>query len=284
VPGELQIPKATIPVAGAHSWESGLQGFSVYVWESRELLRLAREDPGFWAGLKANSLNRLLVSFDRAQLDALISGSMRIELEAFLDEARQRGIAVNLLVGEPSWILPEYRRDLLNLVQELSVFEFSGLHLDLEPNQLNAEIYSESYLLGQLLATVQAVRQVSPWPVGLSIHPRYLDEKKTQVCLGCALSQLALDEVALMIYSSKPETVADRFKKVAAAYPDLPLSVAQSVEPVLTDKESYSKFSRTEFFAVMVRLQGLLGKQKPAAVIIQSWQDFERMKPKNSDG
>jgi outer membrane protein TolC len=284
VPRELYQPKSDVPVVAVHSWEPDSGVFSVYVWESRELLKLARESSRFWDDLKANSFNRLLISFDQSQIEALNSSPMRLELQAFLEEARRRGIAVNLLLGEPSWILPEFRQDLLNLVQELSAFEFSGLHLDLEPNQLNSEIYSESYLLGQLLATVQSVRQVSPWPLGLSIHPRYLDEKQTNICLGCALSQLALDEVALMIYSSKPETVANRFNKVAAAYPDLSLSLAQSVEPILTGKESYSGFTRGAFFNAMARLQNLIGNEKPAAVIIQSWRDFERMKPENKDG
>ena len=88
---------------------------------------------------------------------------------------------MDLLLGEPLWILPKFRQELLGLIEEFADLPFKGIHLDLEPNQLAGEQYREIYLLRQLIRTLQAAKRVSQVPIGLSIHYRYLQPDKNDL-------------------------------------------------------------------------------------------------------
>ena len=182
-------------------------------------------------------------------------------------------------MGEPLWILPKFRQELLTLIEKFSDFPFKGIHLDLEPNQLASEQYSETYLLEQLIRTLHAAKRVSRLPIGLSIHFRYLEPDKNDLCFGCALENLDLEEVTLMIYVSNPLRVAELAGSIANRYPRVKFSIAQSVEPILLKEESYFTKTKKEFRAKMKQLYSEMKHNNFSTIFIQSWEDLEGMKP-----
>ncbi len=186
---------------------------------------------------------------------------------------------MELLLGEPLWILPGHRQDLLRIIQQLSGFDFDGLHLDLEPDQLDSKKYAREYLLAQLLHTLQAAARVSPWPLAISIHPRYFDRSKFKICLGCALAQLPVAETVLMIYVSNPEEAARRASAILAENPRLRWSVALSVEPFLSAAESYADKGLSGLRNGIDILRSRLAGANFSTVMIQSWTYLETLKP-----
>lgn len=253
--------------------------FGYYVWNSRKLLDQWEQGEPFYQRLADMQAARLLVSFDREQIRELQQEKKANIWRRFIEQTAGHGIRVELLLGEPLWILPEYRQDLLEIIQKLRFFPFSGLHLDLEPNQLSQKEYSETYLLAQFLRTLQAAVEVSPWPVGVSLHPRYLQPGNYEICLGCALRNLDIYEVALMSYSTNPEKVGQLVGSIVEEYPDISCSVAQSVEPILTAGESYFSHGQDEFGQKMELLRRALPQKTSDSILIQSFQDFQNMLP-----
>jgi len=253
---------------------------TVYVWESQLLLDRSKIDLTFWKQFHPHGINRLLLSLDGQQIKGLAFQENKTDLLNFITRAGEKDIRVELLLGEPLWILPKYRRNLLEIIQVLKDIPFTGLHLDLEPNQLDQNRHGNKYLLTQLLHTLQSVKRVSPWPVGLSIHPRYLEPQKNQLCLGCALSNLEINETILMIYVANPVRVAQLALPILSRFPKLSFSIAQSVEPILPVEESYARQSRKQF---QTRMKELGTAMVPAAnfttIAIQSWEDFLKLKP-----
>ncbi len=253
-------------------------GIGYYVWDSRKLFSQWEQGETFYQTLSAIHAARLLVSFDREQIRDIQQGKKAEMWRHFIEQTKKHDIAVELLLGEPLWILPRYRQDLLEIIQKLNAFPFSGLHLDLEPNQLAQKEYNEAYLLTQLLRTLQAVVEISPWPVAMSLHPRYL-QPDNKICLGCALSNLDIDEVTLMSYIAEPERVNQVVAPIIEQYPDISFSIGQSVEPILTTEESYFSHGQDTFWQSMDRLQQFLSEKTSGRILIQSFQDFQAMLP-----
>jgi len=254
--------------------------FTVYVWNSQPLLDQSPTDSTFWKNCRVYGINRLLVSFNGRQLKALARRENKINLSRFISRADKQHIRVELLLGEPLWILPTYRPNLIEIINQLKDIQFSGLHLDLELNQLDQNRHGKAYLEAEWLRTLQAVKRVSPWPVGVSLHPRYIDPKKNRLCLGYALSGLEVNEVTLMIYVANPIRVAQIALPILRQYPGLSISIAQSVEPILSVEESYASQGRKQFQS---RMEALRISLAPAAnfttIAIQSWKDLLRMAP-----
>ncbi|WP_319522942.1 TolC family protein [uncultured Desulfosarcina sp.] len=273
------MPEKTEEAEEASARIAGPSGYGAYLWKSRLLPPGRRAGDSFWRQLASAGIDRLLVSFDGPQLEALRHKKPRIDLNHFLTAAHEHKVKIELLLGEPLWILPAHRRDLLAIIQQLADLPFDGLHLDLEPNQLDTDRYGETFLLAQLLRTVQAAKLLSPWPVGLSIHPRYLDDERTEICLGCALTNMELDELTLMIYVARPKRVSQIAGAIQKRFPRLRISVAQSVEPELSADESYAGNSRSFFVRQMDALSVELAGPTFAGILIQSYSDFMDMRP-----
>jgi outer membrane protein TolC len=98
-------------------------GFGVYIWNSGDFLK---PPPGFWKMLKGNGITRILVSFHNGQIKSIENGRLGERLHRFLEEAKNRGILTELLLGEPSWILPEKRKSLLRIIGVFKDYSFDG--------------------------------------------------------------------------------------------------------------------------------------------------------------
>ncbi len=255
--------------------------FTVYVWDSQQLLRRFDRSPDeFFAALHAQQIDRLLISFTPAQINALGNAAERMRWVDLLQQAFRRGLRAELLLGEPRWLLPQYRGGLLDIIRKLADLPFQGIHLDLEPDQLCDFQPEGVFRLEYLPQTIAAVRGVTALPVGLSIHPRYLDpHSAAQNNIGRALEQAGLAEVALMIYTTNAQRTVAIAAGIARAFPRLKLSLAQSVEPVLSEDESYAGMPRARFFAHMAALQQEAAAVGVDAILIQGWKDFDGMQP-----
>jgi len=279
-PPRIASPRETEPVAIDPTVYQGLPHLSVYVWNSARLLRKFAAQSDFLDSLVQSGVRRLLISFTAHQIEALEQAARRRQVVDFVQAAQLSGIRIELLLGEPLWILQQFRPQLLTLIRRLADIPFQGLHLDLEPNQLISDAYDEHDLQVQLLGTLQAVKAVTDLPVGLSIHYRYLSPApEGGICLGCAIKDLGVDEVTLMIYVSNPSRVAQIAGPILARFPELAFSIAQSVEPILLPEESYYAQSRGRFLEQMRSLRTALEFDNFRSVLIQSWEDYCEMKP-----
>ena len=94
-------------------------------------------------------------------------------LEQLAQRARQRGIRLELLLGEPTWVLPQGRGNMLALLQKVQSMPFGMVHLDLERSQLPE--YSKG--LGPQCARQPAGGGDScRLPISLTTHHRELRE------------------------------------------------------------------------------------------------------------
>ncbi len=200
-----------------------------YVWSSEKTLKQLRTQT---RGAQRD-VNALLISLDADQLSRY--RDQPSSLNAALTGAHAQGLRVELLLGEPRWILPEHRGELLSIVDEFSTFAFDGIHLDLEPNQLPQHDGTE--VLEQLVATLKAVRSHTALPLELSVHPRYLTAQIDGRSLG---DHLIDNDVAatLMIYVSNPNRVIEIAQPLLDRYPNLQQRIALSVENTLSPEES----------------------------------------------
>lgn len=275
-----------LPAATPEKESVSATNLGAYLWRA-ELLpvwRASALDTAAWAAeLKRRTpFDHLLISFTGAQIERLRSEPrIRERLLALLGDLRSAGIRPNLLLGEPTWILPAHRLELLSLVRQLAGLPFAGLHLDLEPNQLAATGLSDSVLLQELAATTAATAAASPWPVSLSLHPRYLEAQADGRPFAALLEKIAPEYVALMIYLGDPQKTAARAMPLLAGRPGLEFRIAQSVEPpgVLPSALSYADRSREELMKELARLEeALAGAPNFTGALIQNFSYFQGMK------
>jgi outer membrane protein TolC len=255
--------------------QTAVKGF--YVWEAHALREQSDTDPLFWKRLQRAGSDRLLVSLNPSQIEALAQPVVRDSFAAWLKQARSEGMAIELLLGEPLWMLPKHRGDLLKIVRALADLPFSGLHLDIEPDQLSPSAHELPYLLTEWLNSVRAVKNVSPWTLGVSLHPRYLLGGENWPDIGNGLVEIGAKEVALMIYSSNPARVMDVATAILQRYPALSFLIAQSVEPQLSSQESHQSAGRQLFEERMEQVVKGLGLPNFRGLIVQDWKFWQEM-------
>lgn len=257
----------------------GLHGLSIYLWDSAGAL--SSSSPSFWNKMSEQGINRILLSLNQQQISYY--HTQISELNNFLNMAKSKGIKVELLLAEPSWMLVENRGQLLEIIRLLNQFNFSAIHLDLEINQLDKSIKLE-HALRFWLDTVKAVTVQSRWPVAISSHPRYLQKNMAGFdCFVCKLHEAGVNEISVMIYSTHINNVVDTMTKLINAYPSVKFSVAQSIEKQLSLENSYASYAKNTFLDHMMTLQKTLTIHKNySGIVIQSWQDLENYLYENS--
>lgn len=218
---------------------------------------------------------RIMLSFKADEIAALARQEPLAErLRRFLAEARARGTAVDLLLGDPDWLRPAGRGALLEYVRSLSGFAFDGLHLDLERSQLPAR--DQPAYPRWLVATIREVAAASPWPVALSVHYREV----AAPALVEALRAAGLKELCLMVYSGNPGRVREIVAPILARHPGLAIAVAQSLEPQLPPGESLAGEGAASALTALDRVDRELRRfPNFAGVRVQSLEDFSRMRP-----
>lgn len=263
--GDARLHWPSAADVGVSVWSQG-----VYIWDSRALL-----DPQQRAAelqrLQRSGLQQLYVGLSAAQVGAE-DGSVPA-LAALLQAAEPLGLQVSLLLGEPSWITPQGRPELLRLLERYRQLPFAGLHLDLEVEQLGWPVPAER--LRQWLDTLAAVTRQSPWPLAISSHPRWFEAPTADApCVPCALEQV--EQISLMIYQRDPRRSAAAATAIAARWPQLRFRLAQSVERKLQDNLSWKGASATQLQTQVAAWQPELSAAGISGVDWQDWQDYPR--------
>ncbi|MBY0498602.1 MAG: TolC family protein [Nitrosomonas sp.] len=242
---------------------------AVYVWNFDELITHA----GLWNKKETHVINRFLVSLDARQISQAADNPKN--LRNFLHDAHHHKKKIELLLGDPDWILPEYRHHLIQIIHQLKTVSFDGLHLDIEPDQLESELSGKARL-EEFVETIRQVAAISPWPIGISIHPRYLTKDSSfGLCIPCELGKIGVKEITVMYYSMNVHAIVTALKSAMQQHPALMFSLAQSLEQELGSENSYAHKPRQHFINAMQHLQDQLQSSNFSGLIIQSWLDWE---------
>lgn len=249
--------------------------FSVYAWNYDDIV----SQPGFWEKIKSMRINRILLSFNAQQIASVTSDPAA--LNKFLQKAKHQGVTVELLLGDPNWILPKARMRLLEIIKRLRSIHFDGLHLDIEPDQLTEELAGKDKL-GEFIETIRQATRISPWPVAISIHPRYLaKETSFDLCIPCELRESGVKEITVTYYSMNLNSIAMTMKSAMQQYPELMFSLAQSLEPELDVENSYAHKPQAFFRDSIQKLHIHLRASNFNGLVIQSLKDWEKYTHEN---
>lgn len=252
---------------------------AVYLWKSSLLLEGQLTPSTF----KNEGISKVLLSLDGTQLQRLSEPTFASHVRNILILYEKEGVSISLLLGEPTWILPEFRADLMKILRLSNQFDFETVHLDMEPSQLDVERYGYAYLTAQLLRTVQMADELSDHPIEISIHPRLLDSSITEFCFGCGLTNLNLAKVVVMMYRTDFDAVQQEMAGLTRVNPELSLALAQSVEleSILGPKNSYgSPESRPAFQQMRLSLQDIdKSGGWTGDLYIQDWSSYAELFP-----
>lgn len=251
------------------------KGQMFYFWKGDDLLYPGKGRAFFEQAAK-EGVSGILVSFSPRGIAFLRTAGGKARLDEALEAARRAGVRAELLLGDPSWILAAHRKELTDLVRELGGFAFSGIHLDLEPDQLPDAEARRMELLLSLTETVREVKRAARLPVSLSVHPRYLEGSLGPVAAK-GFGAAGVDEIAVMIYSTKVDSVASRMKAILSSWPGLRFRLALSVERELPPSESFFKGGKKSFLEAVDFLQGELASSSFAGTVVQSWENYKEM-------
>jgi len=255
------------------------QAYTVYVWESQRLIERFAQPQTFFADLSRLHIHRILLSFTAEQMAPLTLPTEIDRWYAFIAALQAGGVRVELLLGEPLWLLPDHRPELLAAIARLTDLPFEGIHLDLEPDQLEGRVPADEDLSELLLDTIREVRKAVALPLGVSIHPRYMDPLRLDGGLGPRLASLGVNEVTLMIYVADPQRVAAIAGPILDQNPKLAISIAQSVEASLAGRGSYADLTCGQLQERMRKLRELLPQKNMRAIVLQSWREYDGMSP-----
>lgn len=254
-------------VSAAHTQPQA--GLGWYVWQAQALL----DQPERLQDIPVGS-QRLLLSFTAPQLRALSQPGGLAQFNAFAARAHALHLRIDLLLGDPAWVLPKERPQLLALIDTLRDLPFDGLHLDLERSQLPASQQRrwETYLFD----TLRAVRSHTQWPMALTTHYRELRDP----AFARQLHAAGVSELVAMVYVNNPERTATIVRPLLQAPSGLRLWVAQSIERALPSPESSFNAGRA---ASLQRWRNLMHQLAPvpgfAGIVVQSLEDYREARP-----
>lgn len=250
---------------------------SAYVWDPSALLD-AKTRTSELDKLASEGFSRVLLSFSKAELNFLKTPQGKRALLNLIEECKSRAMDVELLLGDPSWLLEKHRPNLLEIIGFMSQFPFDGIHLDIEPDSLPDAAKNRKALAQKLVDTTKEVLSASGFPVSLSIHPRYLEGELGQIA-GKGLAGIGVEYVAVMIYSSNAEKTAKRMEAIMKSFPNMRFALAQSVEQNLSPQESYGTKGKTALKEALHYMNKKLQSSQFEGFIIQSWKEYKEMKP-----
>lgn len=251
-------------------------GYGVYVWDYSELLKQSE----FWQLSRTFGINRILLSLNADEIASVANDAT--QLNGLLREARHHNMKIELLLGDPDWILPENRDHLVRIIMALKHIDFDGLHLDIEPDQLESQLEGKARL-DAFLESIRQAAAVSVWPIGVSIHPRYLEEQSSyHLCIPCQLENAGVREIAVMYYSMSIDSIVQTLQSAMTRHPGLTFSLAQSLERELGPENSYATQPQALFRKAMQVLRRQLQSPNFGELIIQSWHEWKTYHYENS--
>ena len=202
-------------------------------------------------------------------------------MNAMIADGARHGVAFELLLGDPSWIVPSGIPSLERIFHRLRAVNFDAVNLDLEPNELSGTPIKTAVM--DVVAAMKRYVAVSPWPVTLDANWIYMNDGNTfngGYCYPCGLEAAGVKRIALMVYISDPKTVYAISSPILKRYSSFTFTIGQSVEPpsVLPKRDSYWHDGSTAFFGQMQKLDAnMRARTNYAGVDVQSLQYLETM-------
>lgn len=241
-------------------------GTGWYAWFGRDWLN----HPEMVAQLPPGT-QRLLLSFKEQELLELgQAGKSAQQLKQLGQLAQQRNIRLELLLGEPTWVLPEGRGHLYRLIASLQSLPFHMIHLDLERSQLPEQ--QQKDWDKHVIALLSEVASQSALPISLTTHYRELMLPGFIENLG----KTGVKEVIPMIYSASPATTLAIMRKMPPLPEGMQIAVAQSIEKELSAQESFYSKGKTEAAKVWGEIAQSLYAEITGfnGIIVQSWDEY----------
>lgn len=271
---DAQAPSLKYSLSGGNAPGETMQ-LGVYAWDAAPFLGESYKRE--LAAVRSAGFGRILLGLDGAQIDKAAQGRGRVK--RLLDEAHRQGLTVELLLGDPNWILPEQRQGLFDIIATLSRYKFDGLHLDLEQNQLPGEESRRQEYARLTGDTILAAAERSPWPVGFSVHHRYLDPKgNTPEFRAMFNGQKKIREIAVMAYITNESVLGNVLRPISAVQPapgSPVLTLALSFEKSESPDNSHFQSGKGEFFAFMQTIWERYRRAVPGGMLVQSWENFK---------
>jgi hypothetical protein len=236
-----------------------------------------------WEFLAKKRVNGVLLGFNDTYIEQCSTPKGAAAMNAIIAQASKRGVNVELLLGDPSWIPASGIPSLTHILHELRAVNFAAVDLDLEPNEVAGP--TTAAVFKELVASMHAYVAASPWPVSIDVNHIYVDDdaiKQYAYCLMCGLAKAGVKHVNLMTYVSDPLKVVDDVAPILARYPSVTFTISQSVEglSVLPWYDSYWSVGFAQFHRDMEDLDAALRPSKNyGGILIESMYYLERMKP-----
>jgi len=255
--------------------------YGTYEWSVADLMRRWKAGT-LWSLLASKHVDDVLLGFDDTYIHKCSTVKGASEMNAMIAQAARHGVSVELLLGDPGWILPSGIPGLKQILLDLRKVRFAGLDLDLEPNEIKGVPVVTAF--EDLAAAMHAYIEASPWPVSIDVNHIYVDAAAVReygYCLMCALQRAGLKHANLMTYVSDPKKVIADVAPILARYPSVDFTIAQSVEnrSVLPVWDSYWSDGFDVFYRDMQQLDAALKTAKNyTGLTIESLYYLERMK------
>jgi hypothetical protein len=237
----------------------------VYIWNSKSLLKAPVQNLVI---VKKYGLSRILIGLDSKQI---VDPNLKKYIQQLLNIAHQKQINVEIVLGDPNWITPEKRPDLISLLKRLSPLAVDGFNLDLEIEQFPDWESRREILVTNWLDTLRAASSVIQSPLGATFHHRHLLNPE----FGERLRSAGVNNASIMIFTTGKDRVLEVAALAQQVLNTLDFSIAQSVERALPVTESYYTLG----LKPLVNLSQSLNSCCSTSLLIQAWDDLITMKP-----
>ena len=250
-------------------------GRALYLWRSAGWLTDGASELGDrkFADIRLAGIERLLISLDADQMRRVSADPL--PLVRAVRNTHEHGFKVELLLGDPEWIRPERRPELLHTIEALKTVPFDGVHLDLEPAQIDPAPEKLPGLLASLAQTLSAASDASPWPMALSVHPRDLDVPVGGSSFAEVLHRLRVSPT-IMVYVANPDRAVAIAETLLGHHPELSFSVALSLEKSLSPEESLWSYTEAERRRRIERVESQLAAANFSGLTLEledAWRD-----------
>ncbi|GEM_PF-3003532 len=238
-----------------------------YVWNGEAWLA----DPA-QANALPDSSRVVLLSFKAPTLDSFLDSPEAADrLRRLVSHLHASGLQVYALFGYPQLVFPQGRRAVLRWLPPMIDAGIDGIAFDAERSQL-PESERAAWEEG-LEKAIAAVRDVSPLPIAVTVNWRDLSQPE----LAAALRGAGASVLDVMLYVANPKRVVELTRRILPNADGLPVFIAQSIEPHLSDEESVASLGRSVALSRWRSISDQLsGSPGFAGIMVQSWEDYLR--------
>lgn len=248
---------------------SRVNGYGWYIWNAKKFLHAWHNNDHILSHTR-----RVELSFDPLQMQAIMELHDLPGLAQFIEKSKEIGVTVNWLIGEPDLVTEKGRKKLMQWLPVIFALGFDGVDLDVERSQLPGSeqgIWEEG-----IIKTIAVIHDETERPITLTINYKEFKNK----ALINQLLRAGLNNAAVMIYVRNPDRVKQIALPILKKYPNLSISIVQSIEPSLPSDESLYSLGQSTAITYWKNLSRSFNScPNFEGIDIQSWEDFYSAKP-----